>query len=247
MIKLRFTYLSVALLLTAVAFASPVPAPRIVEAATCDTSGSNYFDGVEHTSFTNIGAMAYISNQDAKLCGAAWSDSSAWAMTTNISQGVYLQAGIGKSATDTMMLIFSEWKPRGGTAHRVTSYHPLGSAWYKAGLDTTSSKWYLAWSGDGTTWNNLDIVADSSLNWFSFGDRPNQTQYEAEVHDSHDAVFGSSVSKGTWSSMQYKSSTTSTWTSEYGITATGPDSAIAGHAQFNFISNTNFQVWDTQN
>jgi len=208
----------VALALVASALTLSVPSAL----ATVACSGStNVFDGTDPPGNQNYGVRASLERRIPSLCGAGWSASSLWVMTTGGCAEEYIQSGyLRRQGQAFNVYPFAEYDLGVGTnqVHKeLANAVPAGSLVYSTKYNFSSGAISAIYNGTTLLSVNIDTA-------WCVG---RGSQFEAEVFDNGDDVPGSVADHASVSTMQKIAGQNGVWVNLVGQTISSESNRYA--------------------
>jgi hypothetical protein len=182
--------LSLALVATFVA-ASP---STVLGAVACGSGPTFVFDGTEPPGNHNYGVRADLEKRVPALCGANWSDSSLWVMTTGGCSEEYMQSGYGRHQGEGTVYPFAQYDLGIGSSFvhkQLGDPPPAGSSTYYTKYNFSTGKISGVYDNQTLLSVNVDIA------WCT----GRGSLFDAETHDEGDDVPGTAANKASVSSM----------------------------------------------
>ena len=208
--------------------------PVVTVRAAVNCSGfTGEFDGTDPPGQHNYGVKATIEKRVPALCGAQWSDSSIWVMTTGGCDEEYIQAGYGRHNGQADVFPFAQYDLGVGTPFvdkQVAQAVPAGSKVYYTKYNFSTGN--ISATYDGTTL--LSVNVDTS--WCT----GRGSQYEAETHDFGDDVPGTAANKADVDNMLVITGRAGNWVAPQGLTV----SSTSNRYDVDWaVNQTHMRVW----
>lgn len=214
-------------------FAYAGPSVLVMRAAVNCSGSTLLFDGTDPPGQHNYGVKATIEKRTPALCGANWSDSSLWVMTTGGCDEEYIQSGYGRHSGEADVYPFAQYDIGVGQAFvhkQLANPVPAGSKVYYVKYNFSSGAFSAWYDGQWLLSVNVDT------NWCT----GRGSQYEAEVHDNGDDVPGTAANKASVDNMLVITSRSGVWVAPQGLTAS---SESARYDVDWAVNQTHMRVW----